>query len=321
MEIIRGLGGLPALPHGSAVTIGNFDGVHLAHQRLLRRIAEMAHAFGGAAIAVSFEPHPARVLAPERAPKTLTTLAQKAKQIAQYGADFLVVLPFTQELSRLSPAEFVRGILVERLRARALCVGSNFHFGHRQAGNTETLAELSRAEGFSLEIVPTVQVRGQTVSSSRIRQLLADGRVQMAGRLLGRPFSNTGRIVRGAGIGHRETAPTLNLAPLEEQLPRTGVYVSRTLLGGASCASVTNVGCRPTFGQHPINVETHLLKLGGAIDPDEMEVEYLHRLRDEIKFPNPAALKRQIQNDVHRSERFFHLLDHFRSKTTSPSLP
>lgn len=320
MEIVRDLDALPGLPRGSAITIGNFDGVHLAHQRLLRRVVETAHALGAAALALTFEPHPARVLAPERAPKNLTVLSQKAKRIEQYGADFLVVLPFTQELAHMTPAAFVREIVIKRLRARALCVGSNFRFGHRQAGNTETLAGLSQTEGFSLEVMPTVQVRGQTVSSSCIRQLLAAGQAHMAGRLLGRPFSNSGRITSGLGVGRRETAPTLNLAPVEEQLPRTGVYVSRTILGGAIHRSVTNVGSKPTFGEHPVTVETHLLEFAEDVGEDEMEIEYLHRLRDEIKFPTPSALKLQIQNDIQRSQQFFRLLDHFRIEEPSRSL-
>lgn len=319
MQIIRDLNALPKLPNGSAVTIGNFDGVHIAHQRLLRRVVQTARTLRAAAVALTFEPHPARILAPERAPKALTALAQKAKRIEQQGADVLVVLRFTQELAHLSPAAFVHEIVVERLRARALCVGSNFRFGHRQAGDAETLAELSRTEGFSLEVLPTVQVRGQTVSSSRIRQLLTAGQVHMAGRLLGRPFSNSGRITSGLGIGRRETAPTLNLAPIEEQLPGPGVYVSRTILGGAVYPSVTNVGRKPTFGEHPVTVETHLLSFQREVREEEMEIEYLHRLRDEIKFPNPAALKLQIQKDVRRAHQFFRLLDHFRIK--EPSRP
>jgi len=317
MQIIHDLNALPELPNGSAVSIGNFDGVHIAHQRLLSHIVQAARTMRAAAIAVTFEPHPARVLAPQRAPKALTTLVQKAKRIEEQGIDILVVLKFTQELSRLSPAAFVHEIVAERLRARALCVGSNFRFGHRQAGDAETLAKLSRTDGFSLEVLPTVQVRGQTVSSSRIRQLLAAGQVYMAGRLLGRPFSNSGRITSGLGIGRRETAPTLNLAPIEEQLPGPGVYVSRTILGGAIYPSVTNVGRKPTFGEHPITVETHLLNFQGEVRMEEMEIEYLHRLRGEIKFPNPAALKVQIQKDVRRARQLFRLLDHFRIKEPS----
>ncbi len=316
MQIVRGLNALPELPNGSAVTIGNFDGVHLAHQRLLSCIVETARAPGAAAIALTFEPHPACVLAPKRAPKMLTPLATKAKWIKQEGVDVLVVLPFTKELSRMPPAAFVHEIVAGRLRARTLCVGSNFRFGHRQAGSTETLAELSGTEGFVLKVLPAVQVRGQVVSSSRIRQLLTAGHVHMAGRMLGRPFSNSGRIVRGLGIGRREAAPTLNLAPIEEQLPGFGVYVSSAALGGVIHPSVTNVGRKPTFGEHPVSVETHLLSFEGRIREGEMEVEYLHRLRDEIKFSNAAALKAQIQEDVRRSHKFFRLLDYFRSKAT-----
>ncbi len=320
MQIINDLNLLPELPHGSAVTIGNFDGVHLAHQRLLTCTVKMARAFGAPAVALTFEPHPARVLAPQRAPRILTPLSTKAKWIEQVGVDILVALAFTEELSRESPADFVHRIIAGRLRARGLCVGSNFHFGHRQAGSPETLAALSGVEGFTLKVVPTLRIRGQAVSSSRIRQLLSEGRVHMAGRLLGRPFSNSGPVVTGLGIGHREAAPTLNLNPIEEQLPATGVYVSRTVLDGAVCPSVTNVGCKPTFGEHPVTVETHLLKLERPVRQQEIAVEYLHRLRDEIKFPNAAALKAQIQKDVRRSQKLFRLFDRVRGGAPSRSV-
>lgn len=308
MEIISDLAHLPPPDPGSIVTIGNFDGVHLAHQQLLRRVVECARLQGAVAAAITFDPHPIRILAPERAPKILTPIPERARLIEQEGIDVLVVLPFTRELARLSPDEFVRQILIGRLRTTRVVTGPNFRFGYRQAGDVQTLSALGSRAGFEVEILPNLEIRGQPVSSTRIRELLSAGKVQMANRLLGRPFSNSGPIVAGLGMGHRHTVPTLNLAPTEGQLPQIGVYISRTVLNGVSHDSATNVGRKPTFGEHALGVETYLLNFKGHVEELEMKVEYLYRLRDEIKFQNPALLKIQIQEDARRSLKFFRLL-------------
>jgi len=192
-------------------------------------------------------------------------------------------------------------------------VGPNFRFGYRQAGDVEILEELGRQEGFKVEVLPLLEVRGQRVSSTRIRELLVEGRVHVANRLLGRPFSIAGPIVAGMGVGHKHTVPTLNLAPIEEQLPKIGVYVTRTKVGDKLHDSVTNVGHKPTFGDNQrLSVETFLLNFsGGEINEPDMEIEFLYRLRDEIKFQNPAMLKVQIQEDARRSLKFFRLLRAF----------
>jgi riboflavin kinase / FMN adenylyltransferase len=305
---LRELGG-PRVP--SVVTIGNFDGVHLAHQRLLHRVVEIARPLGAVATAITFEPHPIKILAPEHAPKVLTPLPRKIELLAATGIDLLVVLPFTRELAHQSPLEFVRRVLVDPLHAASVHVGPNFRFGYRQSGDTEVLEALGSQEGFRLEILPMLRVRGDRVSSTRIRELVTEGQVQKAQRLLGRPFSSRGPIVAGLGVGRKHTVPTLNLAPIEEQLPKIGVYVTRTHLGGISHDSVTNVGYKPTFGDHRLTVETFLLEYSGQIDEVEMEIEFLYRLRDEMKFQNPAILKVQIQEDARRSLKFFRLLKKF----------
>lgn len=298
--------GHPLAP--SVVTIGNFDGVHLAHQKLLKRVVEVARAQSLSATAITFEPHPIKILSPDHAPKLLTPLRRKVELIEKTGIALLVVLPFTRELARQSPLEFVRQVLVNPLRASSVHVGPNFRFGYRQSGDTEILEELGQQEGFRVEIVPMLQVRGDRVSSTRIRQLLSDGKVHKAARLLGRSFSARGPIVAGMGVGRKHTVPTLNLAPIEEQLPKVGVYVTHAWVGGSRYDSVTNVGYKPTFGDHRLTVESFLLDFSGQIDEIEMEVEFLYRLRDEIKFQNPAILKVQIQEDARRSTKFFRLL-------------
>ena len=298
-------------PTRSVITIGNFDGVHLAHQKLLRKVVETARAMAAMPVAVTFEPHPIKLLSPEHAPKLLTPLERKAHWIAGLGIELLLVLPFTRELARLSPVEFVRQILVGGLGAASVHVGPNFRFGYRQSGDVEVLRELARLERFRLDVLPTLVVRGERVSSTRIRELLSRGRVNLAARLLGRPFSVYGPVVAGLGVGRKHTVPTLNLAPVEEQLPKVGVYVTRTHLGSAVYDSVTNVGHKPTFGDHRLTVETYLLDYSGEVAETEMEIEFLFRLRDEMKFQNPAILKVQIQEDARRSLKFFRLLRRF----------
>ncbi|MGD0921028.1 MAG: bifunctional riboflavin kinase/FAD synthetase [Terriglobia bacterium] len=316
MRIIHNLRELRPPPRSSVVTIGNFDGVHLGHQKLLRGVVETARPLGAAAIAVTFEPHPIKFLSPEHAPKLLTPLKRKARLIEDLGIDFLVVLPFNRELAHLSPLEFVRRVLVGELRAASIHVGPNFRFGYRQAGDVEVLAELAQQEGVRLEVLPNLEVRGQLVSSTRLRELLSTGHVDLAGRLLGRPFSVFGPIVAGFRVGHKHTVPTLNLAPVQEQVPKVGVYVTRTRLGDVEHDSVTNVGHKPTFGHHRLSVETHLLDFAGEVTETNMEIEFLYRLRDEMKFQNPAILKIQIQEDARRSLKFFRLLKYFAQRRT-----
>jgi riboflavin kinase/FMN adenylyltransferase len=311
MRVINDLRELDEQPAPSVVTIGNFDGVHLAHQTLLRRVVEVARPQGLQAAAITFEPHPIKILSPDHAPKLLTPLPRKVELIAATGIDLLVVLPFTRELARQSPLEFVRRALIDPLHASSVHVGPNFRFGYRQSGDTEVLEELGNQEGFRVEVVPMLVIRGDRVSSTRIRELLAEGHVHKANRLLGRPFSARGPIVAGMGVGRKHTVPTLNLAPIEEQLPKVGVYVTHTVLAGVAHDSVTNVGFKPTFGDHRLTVETFLLDFSGQIDESDMEIKFLYRLRDEMKFQNPAILKVQIQEDARRSLKFFRLLKQY----------
>ncbi len=323
MRVIHNVYESRHLPSTCVVTIGNFDGVHLGHRKLLDRVVQVARPIGAVAAAITFEPHPIKFLSPARAPKLLTPFPRKVRLIEACGIDMLVVLPFNRELAHLSPLEFVRNILVRPLHAVAIHVGPNFRFGHRHSGDVEMLEKLGRQEGFEVEVTPLVEVRGQEVSSTRIRQLLAQGSVHVANRLLGRPFSAYGPIAAGMGVGHKHTVPTLNLAPIEEQLPKIGVYVTRTKIGDKSHDSVTNVGHKPTFGDdHKLTVETFLLNFpGGGIRERHLEIEFLYRLRDEMKFKNPAMLKAQIQEDARRSSKFFRLLRAFAPGRISEAIP
>jgi riboflavin kinase/FMN adenylyltransferase len=304
---------LDEIPPGfgpSAVTVGNFDGVHVGHARILQRVIGIARERGFTSVALTFDPHPTRIVAPERAPRLLTTISARLELFEQAGIDRVLVLPFTPEVARLSPEEFVRCVLVDKLKARAVVVGENFRFGHQHAGDVRVLAELGRCFGFAVEIIPPVVCRGQVVSSSLIRRWIAEGAVSRAARLLGRPFAVQGRVVHGHGVGARQTVPTLNLAPETEMIPARGVYATSTLDpdSGRRWPSVTNVGFRPTFGGTELSIETFLLRPLDGPDPKRISVEFWHRIRDERKFPTPEDLRRQILRDAAAAEKFLRRL-------------
>jgi len=299
---------------GSVLAIGNFDGIHLGHQAILKDAADRAAKTGAVATALTFEPAPRKVLRPETAPKRLSTNEQRLEWFRVVGVEAAVVMPFTLELSKLSPQEFVEKILVAQLLVRTVLVGENFRFGHKQAGDAQLLRELGKQNGFEVVTIPSVQAHGEIVSSTVIRREIGDGDVTQAGRLLGRPFVLTGEIVGGTGTGRKFTFPTLNLRPEQELLPATGVYITRTLLDGekTSRRSVTNIGMRPTFNGNALTVETHLLDFSGDVSAKTMELRFWKRLRSEKKFSGPEELRAQIGKDIRSARKFFTLLRKFR---------
>jgi riboflavin kinase/FMN adenylyltransferase len=313
-----------AYGYSSALAIGNFDGIHLGHQAILRSTVERAQALQAVSTALTFDPSPRKVLRPESAPLRLSTNAQRMEWFNALGLEAAVVLPFTLELARLSPEEFVEQILVRDLHVKTVLVGENFHFGHKQAGNVKLLKELGAKFGFDVQIVCPVQYRGEIVSSTIIRREVAEGDVSHAGRLLGRPFALTGEVVSGTGTGSKFTFPTLNLAAEQELLPARGVYITRTQLEGetSSHRSVTNIGMRPTFNGSSLSVETHLLDFQPPTTPKRIEVRFWKRLREEKKFSGPEELRAQIARDITAANRFFSRLRRFRSvRTASVSAP
>ncbi len=223
------------------------------------------------------------------------------------GLDAVLLLPFGRDLSLMTPRQFAEKILKKKLRAREVHEGYNFHFGHKAAGNVDVLAELGREMGFKVIVYPEMKLRGETVSSSRVRALLSEGRISRARHLLGHPFSMLSTPGRGRGYGTRYTVPTINLSRYEEFVPRDGVYVTRTRVGEECFDSVTNVGGRPTFGAESFAVESHLLNFHPIeLTPEtDVEIHFLLRLRDEIKFPSVEALREQIGKDVNKARRYF----------------
>jgi riboflavin kinase / FMN adenylyltransferase len=309
MKIFHKLEELPADFGPTVVSVGNFDGVHRAHAHVLKQIVARARQQNAKSVAVTFEPHPARILRPDSGLKLLTPSGEKLRLLKATGVDAVVLLPFGRDLSLMPPQQFAQEILQRSLRAVEVHEGYNFHFGHKAAGNVNTLAELGRAMGFEVVTYPEMRLRGEPVSSSHIRRLLAAGRVSRARHLLGRPFAILSTAGRGRGYGSKYTVPTINLSRYDELVPTDGVYITRTRVGEECFNSVTNVGNRPTFGADSFAIETHLLNFHPIELTAETEVElhFLERLRDEIKFPSVEALKEQIGRDVTKAQRYFSL--------------
>jgi riboflavin kinase/FMN adenylyltransferase len=310
LEIFRKLDDVPASFGETVLSAGNFDGVHRAHQHVLRQVVTRARERGLRSMAVTFEPHPMRILRPDLAPRLLTPLSLKLKLLAEQGLDAVLVLPFTRDLSLTPPRDFAEQILGQRLRAKEIHEGANFHFGHRAEGNVERLTEFGRALGFEVHVYPEMRLRGDPVCSSRVRELLGEGRVARARHLLDRLFSVVSTAGRGRGYGHKFTVPTINLSHYDEVVPANGVYVTRTRVGGTTFDSVTNVGVRPTFGAESFAVESHLLHFHPLEVTADTEVEicFFQRLRDETKFPSVEALRERIAHDVRRARHYFGLM-------------
>ena len=310
MQVFHKLEDAPAQLGPTVVSVGNFDGVHVAHQAVVRHMAERAHAIGGKAVAVTFDPHPLRILRPDVAPRLLTPLEVKLQLLEQTGVDAVLVLPFTRDLSLMSAHDFARQVLVDALHAREVHEGYNFHFGHKAEGNVETLAKLGREMGFDVHTYSELLLRGHDVSSSVIRKLVSAGEVGQARALLGRPFSILSSPGRGRGYGTRYTVPTVNLARYDELVPANGVYITRVRINGECFDAVTNVGVRPTFGPDSFAIESHLLNFHEIelLAQTEVELIFLKRLREEMKFESVEALREQIGRDVQRAQRFFRMV-------------
>lgn len=294
MRAFRAISEIPPGFGPSVVTIGNFDGVHAGHREILRRVATIASERDLVPVVLTFDPHPAQVLAPHRAPKLITTVSQRLRRLESQGMEAALLLPFSLDIARLSPEEFARDVLANALRAKVVIVGGDFRFGHKQAGDIGTLRTLGEKVGFETESAGAILRRGERISSTSIRKLIEEGKVSRACRMLGEPFALEGPVVSGQGIGKKQTVPTLNLAPENELLPKTGVYVTRT----NQLRSITNVGYRPTFNGHDLTVETFLLDPIPDPAPDRIEVSFLRYIREEKKFETPELLRAQIMKDV-----------------------
>ncbi|HZI17961.1 MAG TPA: bifunctional riboflavin kinase/FAD synthetase [Pyrinomonadaceae bacterium] len=290
----------------TVLTLGVFDGLHLGHQLIVRTAVERARRIEAAPTVITFDPHPRAVLHPESAPPLLQTLDQKVEALGVLGVEQVIVVRFDREFASVGAGEFLRDVVRERLQAREVYLGSGFAFGRGREGDIDLLRKASGELGFFADEVPEVRLRGQRISSSRVRRLLAEGRVNLARRMLGRPYGVEGRVVRGAERGRTLGFPTANLQPQNRVIPRRGVYVTATLIEGSWRRSVTNVGSRPTFeSEAEPSVETYVMDWRGDLYGDVVRVRFLRRLRDERRFASIEELKAQIERDAARARNYF----------------
>ena len=291
--------------HGSVISVGNFDGLHIGHQKIIRAVVDGARKEKAIAAVITFDPHPLKVLRPQAAPPLIMTIEQRIAGFAECGLDAALVMHFDRALADLSAEEFVRSVLVETVRAKRILVGANFRFGYQQVGDVDLLTRLGKEHGFAVEIMAAAEVDGEPVSSTEIRRAVAEGRVNEASELLGHPFALTGSIQTGAGRGSKIVFPTLNLAAEQELLPAQGVYATECVVGETTYRSVTNVGVRPTFDGHGLSIESHIFDFSQTVTSGRLEVRFWKRLREERKFDGADALKAQVALDILAARQFF----------------
>ena len=290
----------------TVLTLGVFDGLHLGHQAIMKKVVERANAINAVATAITFDPHPRAVLHPESAPPLLQTLDQRLANFEVLGIEQAIVVPFSQEFSAQPATDFLTDIIRDRLHAKEVYLGKGFAFGKDRGGNIELLREMSAKLGFVADEVDEVRLRGQRVSSSKIRELLAAGQVNIARRMLDRPYGVEGVIIRGLRRGHTIGFPTANLKPHNRVIPRYGVYATATLIDGTWRKSITNIGVRPTFeSDSDPSIETYIFDFDGDLYGDVLRVRFLHRIRDERKFNGINELQAQIERDTLRARNYF----------------
>ncbi len=299
MRTVSGLAEFPRDLESPILALGTFDGVHLGHQQVIRQAVARARAVGGHAVVVTFEPHPLEVLHPTVEPVLLTTLDERLIVFDGIGVDVVLVLPFDLAFSRVPARAWLDDVLIGRLRAREICAGTSYTFGHEREGTASRLVEWGRERGVPVHLVAPVLVSGEPVSSGRIRSAVREGLVDEAARLLGRWYSVRGRVVRGSGRGRTLGFPTANLqVDPRKVLPGRGVYAAVVDVRGRRYGGATNIGYRPTFGGGALAVETHLLEFSGDLAGDDVTLAFVRRIRDERVFAGPEALVRQIRDDV-----------------------
>lgn len=301
MQIFRNAKGLKKKTGAAVVTLGNFDGLHLGHQRIIAKVRQRAAALGCNSVVYTFEPHPLKVVAPHKSPLLILDIEDKVRIIEALGIDYMVIARFTKEFAATHPRQFVEAEI--KSVAAEVCVGHDFSFGKGKAGTSDYLKELGRELGFAVHVIPAYRKGGEIVSSSRIRRLIIDGDVQRAASLLGRPFAVKGRVIRGRTIGKGIGFPTANIRAEGEIVPADGVYAAFAAIGKKRHRAVVNIGTAPTFGERERFVEVHILGFRDNIYGKRVRVEFVRRLRGEKAFASVEELKRQISRDVKRAER------------------
>ena len=321
MRVFQSLEEIPRDFGRAVVSVGNYDGIHVAHRSILQAVCRRARELDASSLLVTFDPHPARILTPHGGPPLITPIHRKLELLAELGMDAVAVVPFTRDLSMMPAFEFAEEVLFNKMHAVEVHEGFNFHFGHNQEGKIERLSEFGRKLGFTVVTHPAMRWGELVISSSNVRALVLGGKVQTARHLLGRPFDIDSYPGRGHGIGRKYTVPTINLARYDELAPAWGVYVTRIRINGEEFEAVTNVGNRPTFGGDSFAIESYILH---DFHPMELSTEtrirltFLYRLREERKFESVEALKAQILRDAARAQRYFRLQKALQKKQSAP---
>jgi len=303
MRIVRGIKNFNERLQNPVLTLGNFDGVHLGHQAIFKKVIERAHEINGTSMVFTFEPHPLKVLAPERSPRLLNTFRGKMKLLAEAGVDVVICASFTRSFAEQHPEDFARDVLHTQLGVREVYVGYDYAFGKGREGSIESLKGMGRSCGFDVGVVEAVRVNAIVVSSSVIRDLISSGRVEEAAGLLGRDYHIEGQVVHGAHRGRTLGFPTANLHAANELLPGYGVYAVRTLLESRWVDGVASIGVRPTFGTGPVSIEVFLFDFNGDLYGKHVEVSFLKQLRQEKKFSGVEALVAQMHADVEEAKK------------------
>ena len=302
MEIIKGIENLKRPFRNPVVTLGNFDGVHLGHQRIFEKVKEEARKIGGESVVVTFEPHPLKILSPEQCPPLLTPFKKKMMLIEKTGVEKVLCIQFTRAFAELSPVEFVKSILVGKVEAKKIIVGYNYRFGRGKSGDVDSLKENCALFGVDVEVVEALRVTDTIVSSSKIRELIRDGEVKKASKLLGRDYPVIGQVIEGTKRGHALGFPTANLEMAEELYPKPGVYAVSVNWHQQCFNGLANIGFNPTFDAKAVSLEVHILNFDQEIYGEELQVYFAERIRDEIRFPSTEGLIKQIRKDIEWAE-------------------
>jgi riboflavin kinase/FMN adenylyltransferase len=303
MKLIRDFDAFPDAVRGGAVAIGNFDGVHLGHARIVAQLLARAKQLGGPAVVFTFDPHPVLLLRPDKAPPPLTWTDRKAELLAELGIDTTIAYPTDEALLKLTPEEFFKTIVIDRLQAKAMVEGPNFYFGRNRAGTIDVLQKLCFNNEISLDIVKPLEIDNEQVSSSRVRQLISAGDIQAANRLLTEPYRIRGMVRHGAARGAKIGFPTANVDAIDTLLPCPGVYAGRSKVGGAVWPVAVNIGPNPTFGEQALKVEVHIIGFQGTLYGEPLEVDFTARLRDIVRFNSVDELKRQLSTDIESAKQ------------------
>jgi len=303
MDIIIGIENIRRKFRNPVLTLGNFDGVHLGHQRIFEDLREEARKIDGEAVVFTFDPHPLQVLSPQECPPAITPFKQKLMLLQKLGIDVVIVAAFDLDLANLTPEAFVKGVLVDKIGAKKILVGFNYFFGKNRRGNVEMLKRLGQKYGFEVKVVDAMTVNDIPVSSSKIREFIQSGKMPEAAQLLGRNYLLIGKVIWGADRGKKLGFPTANLEVLNGLYPKTGVYAVEVIMGDKTYPGVADVGYNPTFGQNPLSVEVHILDFARDIYGEEIQLIFHERIRDEKTFENPESLAEQIRRDIDAAKK------------------